>query len=624
MRISLFVGVALTLSVDLFAQVTLTSIPITNLSDTKLSKNGREQAAAPLTLPFWDDFSYYSKKRPVESLWETYASVSINDGMAVNPVSLKVATFDGYDANGKPYKSGADILVKGFGDELVSQPIDLTLVPNEKKGTVYLSFYYQAQGNGEVPDSGDRLVVSFNGLQGWEEVETVDVINASNFTFKSIYVDPKFFHSGFQFRITNFGRLSGPYDTWNVDYVYLNMDRTATDSSTPDRAIAKPLTSLLKDYWAIPYKHFIKDSVNNFNPPSFGLYNFKQGNNQPLNYFSYDTIIIYKNEVKSKAAHALDSFKSILPSLVGLNFRTLPISKLPLARYFDKKADSVTIKLKIGLTSRDNDPTRDYTANYSPVDFRNNDTIRSTYTLSSFYAYDDGEAEYGAGVNQSGAELAYQFNMKTTEADVLRKIDIYFPDFGDQSSQVFELRIWKTLFDATPIVLYKQTVPVKRSAKNKFISYALDPAQPVSVQGTFYVGWKQNTTARMDVGFDANTDSADRIFYNTSGTWTKNTDLKGSLMIRPVFGKGTTNVVTEVTKESKSIEIYPNPSQGVFYVPNVVEQITVYDSFGSPVDFFSEDQLERKKIQVINRNGLLIVRMLIDNQWVSQRIIVQD
>jgi hypothetical protein len=128
----------------------------------------------------------------------------------------------------------------------------------------------------------------------------------------------------------------------------------------------------------------------------------------------------------------------------------------------------------------------------------------------------------------------------------------------------------------------------------------------------------------MDVGFDANTDSADRIFYNTSGTWTKNTDLKGSLMIRPVFGKGTTNVVTEVTKESKSIEIYPNPSQGVFYVPNVVEQITVYDSFGSPVDFFSEDQLERKKIQVINRNGLLIVRMLIDNQWVSQRIIVQD
>ena len=624
MRISVFVGVALTLSVDLFAQVTLTSIPRTNLSDTKLSKNGREQAAAPLTLPFWDDFSYYSKKRPVEFLWETYTSVSINDGMAVNPVSLKVATFDGYDANGKPYKSGADILVKGFGDELVSRPIDLTLVPNEKKGTVYLSFYYQAQGNGEVPDSGDRLVVSFNGLQGWEDVETVDVINASNFTFKSIYVDPKFFHSGFQFRIRNFGRLSGPYDTWNVDYVYLNMDRSATDSSTPDRAIAKPLTSLLKDYWAIPYKHFIKDSVANFNPPVFGLYNFKEGNNQPLNYFSYDTIISYKNNSTMNTAHALDSFKSILPSLVGLNFRTLPISKLPLARYFDKKADSVTIKLKIGLTSRDNDPTRDYTANYSPVDFRNNDTIRSTYTLSSFYAYDDGEAEYGAGVNQAGAELAYQFNMKTTEADVLRKIDIYFPDFGDQSSQVFELRIWKTLSDATPIVLYRQTVPVKRSAKNKFISYTLDPAQPVSVQGTFYVGWKQNTTARMDVGFDANTDSGDRIFYNTSGTWAKNTDLKGSLMIRPVFGKGTTNVVTEVTKESKSIEVYPNPSQGVFYVPSVVEQIIVYDSFGAQVDFFSEDQLERKKIQVINRTGLLIVRMLIDNQWISQRIIVQD
>ncbi len=623
MRISLFIVVVLTVSADLVAQVTLRSIPQVNLPDTKLSQNAREQALAPLTLPFWDDFSYYPKTRPIESLWDTYASVSINDGMAVNPVSLKVATFDGYNANGKPYKSGADILAKGFGDDLVSRPIDLTLVPNEKKGTVYLSFYYQAQGNGEVPDLGDRLVVSFNGLQGWEEVETVDVVNASNFTFKSIYVDPRFFHAGFQFRIRNFGRLSGPYDTWNVDYVYLNIDRTATDSSTPDRTIATPLNSLFKDYWAIPYKHFKVGSSVNFAKPVVGLYNLKANNPQPVNCGLSKKLTYYKGAKLRSVLLPIDSIP-IRSNLESFKLLSVEIDANLGMITFDDESDSLTVELQLGLRSRDSDPSRDYTPNFSPIDFRNNDTIRSTYTLSSFYAYDDGEAEYGAGVNQAGAELAYQFNMKTTEADVLRKIDIYFPDFGDQSSQVFELRIWKTLSDATPIVLYKQTVPVKRSAKNKFISYTLDPAQPVSVQGTFYVGWKQNTNARMDVGFDANTDSGDRIFYNTSGTWTKNTDLKGSLMIRPVFGKGTTTIVTEVTTESKSIEIYPNPSQGVFYVPSVAEQITVYDSFGSAVDFLSEDQLDRKQIQVINRTGLLIVRMLIDNQWVSQRIIVQD
>jgi hypothetical protein len=625
MRIRILIVSFVAFSINLFGQLTVRPIPQASRSNTSVNQNARLQEQEPLRLPFWDDFSYYSKKRTIESLWESYASVSINDGTAVNPLSLKVATFDGYDANGKPYKSGVDIALKGFGDELVSRPIDLTLVPINKRSTVYLSFFCQAEGNGELPDLRDRLVLYFKSPQGWEEVATVETINTSEFVFKSVFVDPKFFHAGFQFQIRNFGRLSGPYDTWNIDYVYLNTDRNPTDSSVPDRAIAKPLTSLLKQYWSMPYQHFVKELVNNFNAPSFGLYNFKKDNNQPVKYFSSDTIISYTNGVRTKTTHALEISNEF--GLQNLQFKEQTISKLPLTSHFDKMSDSVTIKLKVGLESGDNDLTRDYTANYSPIDFRNNDTISSTHHLSSYYAYDDGEAEYGAGLNQPGAELAYQFDMKTTEADAIKKIDIYFPDFGDLSQQAFELRIWKTLSETAPVILYKQRVQVKRSAKSKFVSYKLDPAQPVSVQGTFFIGWKQLTTPnnpRMEVGLDTNTDSGDKIFYNFSGIWQKNVDIKGSLMIRPVFGKGADSVVTNVANENIEWSIYPNPSNGVFYVPKIADQIAIYDSFGSSVEFIVEDQQDRRRVEIVNRTGFFIVRMVADGKRFSNRIIVRD
>ena len=69
----------------------------------------------------------------------------------------------------------------------------------------------------------------------------------------------------------NFGRLSGPYDTWNVDYVYLNKNRTDTDRYLPDRTIISTLTNLFSGYRAVPYHHFLVDyPVSN---PSFDVFN---------------------------------------------------------------------------------------------------------------------------------------------------------------------------------------------------------------------------------------------------------------------------------------------------------------------------------------------------------------
>ncbi len=614
------------------AQGQLSLKPIPHVSNNQFkatSKNttGRTETTR-LTLPFWDDFSYYTSQQPIDSIWSSYNTVTINDGMAIKPVSLKVATFDGYNELGKPYNVGDNGLAKGFADSLVSQPIDLTTITFDKQETVYLSFYYQAQGNGEVPDSGDKLEIFFKGPLGWELVD--DNIEGgagpdSIFHFKIIQVAPSFFHKNFQFKFKNFGRLSGPYDTWNIDYVYLNQGRDTTDSSFPDRTISTPPSSLFTDYWSIPYNHFKANSSTHFNDPSCTLYNLKVGPPQPFNYGISTEVTSYTGSTSTIITSATDSV-SVDKNLNSLEFLRLTLKSGISSFSFDPLADSATIQLKVGIKSGDNVPITstkgDYKPEYSPIDFRYNDFSSITYKLFNYYAYDDGTAEYAAGLNQAGSLFAYQFATTLNTPDTVRNILIQFPNFEEQSNQVFELRIWKSISDTNPILLYKQIVSVSRKSNNQFTTYVLDPSQLVVVQGTFYVGWKQNSTARMDVGFDANTDNGTKIFYNTTGTWTQNTDLKGSLMVRPVFGKSANSSVTGLENATTETFVYPNPSNGVFYVPLIADQITIYDSMGKEITFQMDIDSNGKRIEVLNRKGLFIVRMFMNNQWVSSRVII--
>ena len=197
---------------------------------------------------------------PVDSLWVNNFKVWINNGLGLNPPSLNVATLNGLDsADNSPYSNQA--IATGFRDTLVSQPIKLNEVISAERNSVYLSFFYQWSGNGEPPDPSDYLRVDFRNDQGvWESVMTIRTISSfqkNEFYDTLLKVDgDRFFHENFQFRFMNYGRLSGPYDTWNIDYVYLNKNRTANDRYLPDRTIISSLTNLFNDYRAVPYDHF--------------------------------------------------------------------------------------------------------------------------------------------------------------------------------------------------------------------------------------------------------------------------------------------------------------------------------------------------------------------------------
>src|SRR5262245_4981164 len=82
------------------ATAQLAVYPLEKKSERPLS--ARTKAVVPISLPFWDDFSFVTENHAVDSLWVNNAQVLVGDGQAINPPTIHVATFDGLNQNGAP------------------------------------------------------------------------------------------------------------------------------------------------------------------------------------------------------------------------------------------------------------------------------------------------------------------------------------------------------------------------------------------------------------------------------------------------------------------------------------------------------------------------------------------
>ena len=626
------------LTIPLSASSQLVEYPIaTSTHSTQPKIFSRTQASAPVLLPFWDDFSS-SDVQLQPGLWLFGNSVLLNNGIGIRPPSKNVVSFDGADSLGKPYNVN-DVLAKGFADKLLSQPVRMDLVPVSQRNTVFISFFYQLQGRGEPPDMGDQLILALKDQNGiWNTIHTLETSSTqSSDVFYQVILsitDPKYFHDDFQFRFTNFARLSGPYDTWNLDYIYLNSGRSETDIYYPDRTISTPLTSLFNDYFSIPVKHFLEDPTGNIKNPTIDLYNLKLFDvpsgalhAQPINYTTSAIVTKKVGTVVSEDTVKLDSAQFPGDNLRGLEYLTVTLNKVPTLAAFDPLSDSIHIRLKFEMITKDNVPislTGDYDpVQYSPIDFRFSDSTFADYTLSSYYAYDDGTAEYGAGLNQAGSLLAFYFQMKTANPDTLGYVDIYFPEFGNNTSQSLQLQIRTNLTDNPGALLFEQNIVVKRKTMNKFSRYTL--FRPVPINGPFFVGWKQLTNSPIPVGLDKNTNNGDKIFFNTNGLWIQNTTVSGSIMVRPGFGKGF-DVITALEKQDEIGRIYPNPSTGTCFLQEAPDILVIYDLHGRKID--AEIQPwgngETKITFPSFVKGLVLVHYVVKGRAMTQRIMVRQ
>lgn len=449
----------------------------------------------------------------------------------------------------------------------------------------------------------------------WEPIATFtteDDLDPTVFYDTAIRInDEDYYHDDFRFRFISFGRKSGRYDAWHIDYVYLNI-RNASDRNTSisDRALTKPFTPAFNEYYAQPYSHFLTDPLTHFSKPFFEANNLKDTVfSQVVNYTSYFKISNYLGGIENVAFNTILDFEEPLASLPSLERATYQFVNLPNTSNFDPLADSAEVSVILAFNSGDND--EDYYSRYKPINFFLNDTLRHTFNLSNYYAYDDGIAEYAAGLTTTGNRLAYGFAMKTDSQDTLNGLFIYFSNFVGEHSSTVEFFILDHDNGSPGAVLHEQLVSVTPKPNNEFSLTPLfegDIEKGVIVKDTFFIGYRQPTGASIRIGLDKSNNTGHMMYDNTNGSWIQNDRVTGSLMIRPRFGFGEV-VITGLPEVPKPVTIYPNPNRGTFYMKGVVDDVQVVNITGQGVELLMEDLGEEKRITITGASsGLYIVR----------------
>jgi hypothetical protein len=125
------------------------------------------------------------------------------------------------------------------------------------------------------------------------------------------------------------------------------------------------------------------------------------------------------------------------------------------------------------------------------------------------------------------------------------------------------------------------------------------------------VGYRQQDQS-LNVGFDANHDASENIFYFAEGDWYQ-TAFKGALLIRPVVGRNMILGTNRQKANPVSVVTFPNPVQnrlqfaGIRITGQIPATVVVYDLFGRTV---LKQKLYRNILNTASlRNGMYLVRM---------------
>ncbi|MDN3671096.1 T9SS type A sorting domain-containing protein [Echinicola jeungdonensis] len=589
----------------------LVQLPINRTSNIEQKSNilhGRIKEDA-ISLPFWDDFH---KGKLDTTLWLGQGAHASRSA-AVNAPSLGAVIMDGSNEKGKPYSNS--IREQGIGDQLTSRPIYLDSIPDEEKASIYLSFFWEAGGKAELPDETDRLELYFlDSLDQWNKVWEVSGgdLSRDQFSQEIIGLGSIYLHDHFQFRFQNAGRLSGPFDTWLIDYIYLNKNRSEQDTQYLDRALTQPSTHFLGIYGAMPLFEFNQD------PNAHA----KALTNQFYNLNNRFRAMEYSVEIRDKANKEL---------IIQINDNT-PFNPVPLANErrdfssaspgpFPERAwtDPFDMESSIYLTTGDffliDSIAGEDTTYHTHIDFRINDTIRQTIPIRDYFAYDNGQVDYAAGINQRSGMLAVAYEL--SQPAYINALSINFTN-SRQVGTAIDLMVWQDL-DDTPLFTKEVTIQPKDSI-NGFIHYPLDTG--IRVQDTFHVGFAQFTNDFVHVGLDISNDSGDKIFYNIAGIWEQNEEVSGSLMLRPHLSLAPP--VSGGNGQEEGISAYPNPVIDQLYLEGNINEVKIFDSFGREINT-SINSFEKGKIISFAKNhrGVYIVKALVNGQPQTIRILVK-
>jgi hypothetical protein len=503
----------------------------------------------------------------------------INDNFPVNPVTVGVATLDGLNSHGQPYDFD-DPLSHGIADYLTSKPLKLDYKASD---SIYLSFYYEPQGNGNYPEEEDSLVLEFLSYdRQWHYVWSKEGFDSIVFQQVLIPIlDSIYLHDGFQFIFKNYATLSGALDHWHIDYVHLDSARTKNDTDITDVTFIEGAPSMLSEFEAMPWEHFLADS--SMKDSTFILAGNYTADIKNTNY----SFQIYEDEVN---IYNYAGYSSNFDPQSTFDFFGVTDTFM----FYSANTDSALFEIRHVLKTDANDL------------IKLNDTVRHIQKFYNYYAYDDGTAEVAYGLNTQYALLAYQFHNK--QKDTLRGVQMYFaPVMDDVSEKELMLTIWKDNNGLPGDAFYQQQTtlnPVYLEFRNNFYYYLLDTLLVIDT-GKFYVGWEQLSEDMLNIGFDRNADTHEKIYYNLLGVW-KQSVQNGSLMMRPMFGDTvtvTSSSIKEMKKEAsdKIFRFYPNPANDLVKIIPLSDDyhLQLFDVSGKLIKTYAESptQISTASIQ---------------------------
>lgn len=498
-----------------------------------------------LTLPFFEDFTGYD---PIPDIarW-TDRSVYINNTMAQNPISRGVATFDALNAQGAPYDSTNPNNYR-YADSLTSQPLDLS--NRQPSDSIYLSFFYQPQGNGFAPETQDSLLLFFRtSTSKWNRVWAQEGTTVQPFRQVMIGItDTSYLHAGFQFRFVNKASININDDVWNLDYIRLNANRNLYDTTVQDLVTTLPPSNLLNDYTSMPYRQF----VNNMSSELATDHSFSVANH----YFFSQTINYGYSARETTTGSILSPWISNSDNVAGFTSKKYQFPLYTIG--FSAGGPQAKVVFENKYFARI--PTT--------VEPTENDTIVHQQVFDNYLAYDDGTAEKSYFLHQSNtlpAKIAVEFHLN--QPDTLRGLAIYF---GRQSplafSKYFSIAVYNnlTLGSIFDTVRYQQDLysPAYVDTINHFWIYRFDSALAMNA-GTFYIGTIQPAQSGSDslyFGLDVNRQGGNHLYFNANGYW-ESSIISGALMIRPILGEYVAGTPVAPDPEALSWDLFPNPAR---------------------------------------------------------------
>ena len=417
----------------------------------------------------------------------------------------------------------------------------------------------------------------------------------------------KYFKKHFFFRFYNLATMASipswksNCDQWNIDYVYLNIGRSANDVNYRDIGFVQRAPSLLKNYEMMPWEQYLQNPTNEIKT-QFRLYITNLDNN------TYSTIYSYRLTDQDGGLDKIyDGGLCNLQPTVDTNYQdcedcaqhACPPWNFLFPLDFSK--ESAVFKIDHILLG----------------DYTTADTISDTMThyqrFYNFYAYDDGTAEAGYGVAKPGEKAALKF--KLNRPDTLYGLQMFINRTQNNANdQYFTLAVWGDNNGVPGELLYTQAgvKPKFPTSLNQMQFYEFDEGVPVN--NIFYVGWLQQSNYLLNVGYDRfNNARENSFFYSIDvGAWSMSIN-EGAMMIRPVMSDEFITSEDElIASRQEHPEFYPNPlNQDILRIKwadynNSEKEFAIFNVYGQLVrSGLFTDRIGMNGI----KNGMYVVRV---------------